>query len=453
MSLALLLALFVAFADEQAPEPDDRPPSPTDRSTREESSLAPAAPYDDLRIWTDTAIEGRPNEFTGEPYLTAAQRAGVNYTFRRGFRIEGSGDLRLREPAVPARGFVRLWRAYVEHRGGAHHLQMGRHTRIGPRGLQRLDGASMAWDAGEMISVESWAGRLWSPETWDVQANGAGTWSVGALTHFRPEGWRSPFRSLRASVGFEARFADEDGFQPEGFVSAGYHDTRGDSVVATVQVRGVGMEGDDPDADVRAIVRARGKVTQKMWLTGRAAWEGLKPFYVPQSVSSPYDFLTRQGYGLAGGGLNWQQDAWRVDVDLMGSLHDELEGVQPGGMARGLVSWQDGGGMSAGGFLQTAAIGGSWITGGGAEYRIQRQIWQLRVDTGLYAMRGIDQALAPVWELRARGRFDVFDKNASRLRHMLHLAWDAAGGTNRNLIPWFRCGVALQYRAAREDAP
>jgi hypothetical protein len=104
-------------------------------------------------------------------------------------------------------------------------------------------------------------------------------------------------------------------------------------------------------------------------------------------------------------------------------------------------------------FASTAAIGGSWSTGGGAEglFDIAQERLQLNTQLAGYWLDPIDSDGGPVVEARLRGLWNAYtskrDANATRLG----LRFEGAIGIDRGLAPWVKGGISFDVRTDRRN--
>ncbi len=167
------------------------------------------------------------------------------------------------------------------------------------------------------------------------------------------------------------------------------------------------------------------------------------------SARSPFDWLVRDAYGLANTNLTWEDGPWRVNAAAgLTGLADRPYSLKWGGQGQLGASRQTGAWRLAG-EVRHATVGPSAISGGAAGIGHDAARVQLRADTGLWRMRSLDGASHLVWETRAMADWPLLE--VDRLDHVQiwKLSGNLGAGTDRQLSPWLRGGLALSVHTGR----
>lgn len=400
------------------------------------AALALAAPSGtEIRAWSDSGIELRPDLY-GETGLRAAERLGLQAELSEGWSLRADGAVRLRQSPLDDL-HLDPYRLGLAHTGSRLSAQLGRHVRLDPRGLQRLDGGSLHGGAGSAVETQVWAGRLWHPDPWSTGlVDGLGqpgdTGVVGGQLTFRPviDGRPSPLTHV--SVGAEGRWSSH-GLGLRAHLAAATASPRGHSASTLVEV-------DPVDEALRAGLRGTLAAGRAVDVDADLRWEGLSPASAPDGANTPIDWLSPRGYGVAN--LGARARAGRVGLALQGGPTLRRDGAT-GGLGRASLSWF-GDGPRASLFASAAGVGRSWFGGGGGAVGYARHGLEADADLGVYRFTGLDGGAAAVWEGRVQGRLPVIEGSRS-----VQLALQGAAGTDRQLARWVRGGLAVHAQLGR----
>lgn len=400
-----------------------------------------AAPEGSVNATSETTFQVRPNLFTGQPWGGFGERLGLDATLPKGFSLSVGGGLRFRVPEPGETIMGDLWRLSVTHEGTIHRVDVGRIVRLDARGFERIDGASAEIKPNGPASVSVWAGRLWAPINWAPDT----TVVAGVQGHYRPMVNGLPSKAVQVSAGWEGRYTPKAAFRNRLMGAFSFYGPRNAKVNALLE----GETGSDKNVPVRAEVHGGGPVGGNVDLRGDLAWQGLDHQSSIDGVINPFDWLTQDGYGIAGVGMLWQHGGFSVDATGGATLQvDSKYTPTPGGHGR----------LSFGArvkhasfalFANGASIGESWIVGGGAEVGGHWKRYDLVIDSAIDRMTPIDGSARWLGEARARGSVELLDITTGQLQNTIALAAEAAGGADRMLSPWVRGGLSIQIGVRR----
>lgn len=386
------------------------------------------------RLWSWTGVEGLP-DLSAESRLRAEEQLRLDLRTPQGWRVDALGAVRERAlPGTDPTGDLyrlSLRRDFGSERLGKVSLGLGRQVRAGIQGLQPLDGVVI--DAGEPgLSVTGWAGRLWHPESWEV----GDSYVLGAELRGRP----GDSRAIDAGLGAEARMVDgQAGLRVHGLAAVRDLAGRKATLLAEVDPPAIG----DGDAALRASLSGRTPLSRNTALSAAARWEGLAPASQPAALTSPMEWLAGEGYGALDLGVQVQEGAWSFGASGAPTLRPSDDEALPGGIGRLWARWQPVEALALGLSSTGAAVGDSWVAGGVAEARLQRDRLGAELEGGAFRLHGISGPTADVWEGRLSADALLFEGDGSGLRD-LTLAASAAVGSDRVLASWLRGGLVLR---------
>ncbi len=385
-----------------------------------------AAPtVEELHVWTETAASGRPDT-PGNTRILAAQQLGLNLVTASEWEVSAMGGARLTAPEEPF-GRLDLTRLSLSKNISSHNFSFGRFSRMDWRGLARLDGAAADIDPGGPLTVSTWAGRAWSPETWSVGE----PWLGGAQLHLRPIVGDAPSRTTEFSAGWETRAGDDISHRVLAAMTT--FSPYGHSLLLHAEI--------EPAAETHLRTGIAGTLPlgKSVSWQGQIRWEGLPPSAALQTRRGPVDWLAPDGYGVATTQLSAHVSPFRASLSGGPTM---VPGADLGGVARATAGWAMQS-ISIGGFGIGASIGHSWTAGGGVDLAVGSGASKLAAQAGIYEFQPLDGDAATVWESRLAATRQLIQRE-SGTNGRLSVAADIATGSDRILSPWIRAGVALR---------
>lgn len=396
---------------------------------------APAA--HDLSLWSRTGLQQVPS-YTGDAQLRAGQELGLVLPIGQQFSLTALGRARMTAAAGTVDA-LDLQRLALSWDSGPVSLRLGRMTRLDSRGFQHLDGVSVDALVGRPLSVSAWGGRLWDPETWDT-----GTTTVaGGELRLRP----ADARTSQLALGYQLS-------QAEGLLGHRLHGrgglwgARGETATALVEL---GLPGEGQDLGMRAGLNGQLPVSNELRLGADLRWEDLPLAGQAASLRSPLDWLAPDGYAIGSAELQWRAHGLSARLSGGPSVRPG-EDQAAGGLGHASLAWVQRRELELGAFSSTAAIGGSWIAGGGVHGSWTRERLRVETSTGLYQFQPLDGDAGALWEsrLRVEGRVERRPVGGELTRHA-SLCADLAAGTDHLLAPWFRAGLSLHAQLGQGD--
>lgn len=393
--------------------------------------LALTARADDasaLTTWSESAVELTP-DLDGGTWGRARQQIQLEAK-------SGPGSLDLDAafqlpPGGQEAAEFEVHQAAYSLRTGYGLLSVGRQIRLDPRGWLPFDGVAFDAEGTTFVRPAVLAGRLWSVEPGE---EGHGTWLGGFGFRIRPpNGKGEASRAVAFTAGWLGRVGDA-GLSHDLAAGAGWRNPKGANAALDAELR-VGAERGS-----RADLRAYLPVGSHLALAPELRWEDLSPVGEVSGLRTPMDWLGGEGYGAAS--LAFDVNAGDIHFQANGGpvMHRDEAGL--GGLGRGSLGWQ-GDGANAAIFGSAAAIGGSWVAGGGLEGGLALDRVDLDATAGLFRFQPLSQAAANVGEVRLRGTTPLIaDSDAGAL----DLSVEVAAGADRLLQPWARAGILLQGR-------
>lgn len=382
-----------------------------------------------LSAWSTTAVEATP-DLDGGAWGRVRQRVGLEVAAAEDWRIEADGAVR--HPAGGADAVVvDVHRLALDGHGRAGRLAVGRMVRLDARGWLPLDGVAVDLTGTPYVAPSAWAGRLWSPEP---EADPVSTWVGGLGVLVRPpagEGRASRAVSLGAS--WMGRLAEGE---------------LGHSATTGLAVRGPrGASGVfDAEVGMGAVAGSRASLRATLPVGAFAVgpelrWEGLAPTGQVTALRTPMDWLSGQGYGVAGVAGRWAHGGWSAQASGGAVARPDADG--PGGLGRAAVGWGAGEGPRAGVFGAAAGLGGSWVAGGGVEAGLAAAALDVSVEAGAFRFQPLDGASADVLEARLRAGVPLVPVHRPS---GVRLGVEAGAGADRLLERWARAGLVLDGR-------
>jgi hypothetical protein len=390
-----------------------------------------------LTTWSSTGAQLLPDAY-GVEQLRAAQELGLQLPVGDRLQLSGLGLARM-TPEGSRPDELDLLRASL----GYHHprvtVRMGRMTRLDSRGLLHLDGLSVDALAGQPLSFSAWGGSLWHPE---IQATGEAIAAGGEL-RLRPRA----ARTAEAALGYQATQVDaavEHRLHARGGLFGAKHQRLGTLVE-------LGLPTDEDDLGVRAGLSGRIPVGTQVTLGGDLRWEGLALATTSGAVRTPFDWLAPEDYGIANISASVRGAGWTLWTTGGPTLRT-ADGAKLGGLGRASLVWDQRRDLQLGTFGSGAAIGGSWVGGGGLELGWRGDHARLDSSAGAYALQTLAGDAGVAWEARMSAEA-FLDESPARegLAHYLGLRLELAAGTDTLLAPWYRAGLVLDARLGRAD--
>jgi len=381
-----------------------------------------------LTTWSESAVELTP-DLDGGTWGRARQQLQLEAKSGPG-RLDLDAAFQLPPASAEAAEFEVHQLAYSV-RTGYGLLSVGRQIRLDPRGWLPIDGVAFEAEGTSFVRPEVLAGRVWSVEPGDSATR---TWLGGFGFRIRPpNGEGEASRAVAFTAGWLGR-VDQAGLSHDLAAGAGWRNPKGANAALDGELRLGAEQGS------RADLRAYLPLGSHLALGPELRWEDLSPVGEVSGLRTPMDWLGGEGYGAAAlalkvsaGDLSFQANGGPV-------MHQDETGL--GGLGRGALGWQ-GEAARAAVFGSAAAIGGSWVAGGGLEGGLALDRLDLDATAGLFRFQPLSQAAANVGELRLRGSTPLI---AESELGALDLSVEVAAGADRLLQPWARAGVALQGR-------
>ena len=403
-----------------------------------------------VSVFTRTGVEGLPT-LSGDPGVRFAERLGLDVRGEDGWRASVRGGIRLAmdagdQPPGSAPWTGDLWRASLSWTGHDRALSVGRQVRLDARGFQRLDGISGRLLGDGPIAWQGWLGRRWHPEV----ARPRNAW-VGGVEATVDLGERSRPELV---VGFEGREALDD-------TASSSLDARawGQLRVRSVYGRRASLlvEGNRA-GNLRARLDGSTAVGRRVDLGAEARWEDLPPSTAFDQPRAPLTWLAPDGYGTGTVRIRWTKGGWAVLADGGPSVrHPGKDGgeVIGGGLAQLTLARSFGLGELAV-YGMSAGIGRARLSGGGLGVDLGDAAASVRVQGAAWHLRPLDQDPAMIAEVRGIGHADVARLGADLNGGgglVLGLSGQVAAGSDRQLKPFVRAGLAITGRWSQAEAP
>ncbi len=362
---------------------------------------------------------------------------------RPGWGFYASGNL-----LVPLGGWggpeeAQLHRAMLTYRSDRLSLMAGRFVRISPRGLSRVDGATVDLVLGERLGGGVWAGRVGHPEGMDEAGDlGAGLefwYQPGALAITGGYDFRRTPVDLHNRLHLTGAWRSMGGLSVHGIAEYGFDITPG--AAEEEEETAVVADEETPTgppaflSDLRVSLEARGTLGDHAWRAG-AHWLGLSPDRVPWSSYSVLESIAPHGYGVVDLGA----EVHTGGIVLFAKGGPTFTPTTGLGLRVGAKAQVTATVKGVGLHLRGTAAGGSWYAGGGAQAARPFGPVDVLAEAGLYRFRGIDAQSSWVGEGRLQGLVAL---PLTPSRGKAHLAIRLAAGSDRLLAPWGRAGVAV----------
>lgn len=379
-----------------------------------------------LRTWSTSALEATP-DFDGEVWGRARQQIRVEASAGEG---AFGADMAIVLPPgrMPVTSFA-VHQITYDRAFAQGDLRVGRMVRLDSRGWMPVDGVSFDAEGTPFFKPSVVIGRLWSPEPGEAPS----TWVGGVSLKMHPgNGEGEASRAVGFTAGWLGRLHDE-GLSHSLAAGASWRGTRGSGASLDGELRvGGGEDG------ARAGLRANLPLGRHLTLAPELRWEDLAPATDISGLRTPIDWLGGEGYAVAS--LAARATAGPLALTASGGpvLHQDETGM--GGLGRGGLGWRGERG-SAGVFGSAAAIGGSWLAGGGVEGGLSAFGAEVDGQIGLFRFQPLAGEQADVGELRLRGTRPLV---AERGGAALDLSLEAAMGMDRLLEPWSRAALVLE---------
>lgn len=389
----------------------------------------------ELSAFAEAGVQALPDVY-GESHLRAIQHLGAEVPVSDNLQISAMGAWR-EGPTYGNTGD--LYRLALRYQADHFTLTAGRLVRLDARGWLRIDGIAFDGQRDRTLTWSAWAGQLWHPDTFEYGHTVVG----GVEAHIDPKG----MAGKKLDLGYEAQLGDEP-LTHRLHASASAVGPKGGRALAHVEaglpcllVDGSGRTG------VRAVVSGSTPVGSSLDLGADVRWEGLAPAWQPEGIRTPMDWLAPEGYATAGLRADYSSGKMRAVVVGGPTLRPVTDDLQKGGRARLSVAYQPSHTVQVGVFGTAATMATSGFGGGGVEAGYAAEAMRVDASAGIYQLQPLDGDAMPVWEARVHGEAPVFHKPAGdKLAKELGLAFELAAGTDRQLAPWARAGVAIHGR-------